>query len=84
MRALITGGAGFIGSHVAERLLNQGHEIVCIDDFNDFYDPGLKRRNIEKAFWSNSYTLVSGDILDESLLDKSGEILPQLVRFLKR
>ena len=71
MRILITGGAGFIGSHVAERLLDEGHEIVCLDDFNDFYDPGRKRRNIEKAFWSNRYTLVSGDILDEALLDKT-------------
>ena len=71
MRILITGGAGFIGSHVAERLLDEGHEIVCMDDFNDFYDPGRKRRNIEKAFWSSRYTLVSGDILDEALLDKT-------------
>lgn len=70
MRILITGGAGFIGSHLAERLLDLKHEIVCLDNFNDFYDPGLKRRNIEKAFWSNRYTLISGDILDEELLDK--------------
>lgn len=71
MKILITGGAGFIGSHVAERLLDLGNEIVCLDNFNDFYDPGCKRRNIEKAFWSNRYTLVSGDILDEALLDKT-------------
>ncbi len=70
MRVLITGGAGFIGSHLAERLLNLKHDIVCLDNFNDFYDPGRKRRNIEKAFWSNRYTLISGDILDEDLLDK--------------
>jgi UDP-glucuronate 4-epimerase len=70
MRVLITGGAGFIGSHLAERLLDLKHEIVCLDNFNDFYDPGLKRRNIEKAFWSNRYTLINGDILDEELLDK--------------
>ena len=70
MRILITGGAGFIGSHLAERLLDSNMEVVCLDNFNDFYDPGLKRRNIEKAFWSNRYTLISGDILDEELLDK--------------
>jgi UDP-glucuronate 4-epimerase len=70
MRVLVTGGAGFIGSHLAERLLKEGFEVVCLDNFNDFYDPGLKRRNIEKAFWSNRYTLISGDILDEDLLDK--------------
>jgi UDP-glucuronate 4-epimerase len=68
MKVLVTGGAGFIGSHLAERLLDRGHEVVCLDNFNDFYDPALKRRNIEKAFWSNRYTLVTGDILDRELL----------------
>lgn len=70
MKVLVTGGAGFIGSHLVERLLGLGHDVVCLDNFNDFYDPALKRRNIEKAFWSNRYTLVSGDILDKELLDK--------------
>jgi len=45
MRILITGGAGFIGSHVAERLLARGEELWVLDNFNDFYDPGLKRAN---------------------------------------
>jgi len=70
MRILITGGAGFIGSHLAERLLSLGHEIVCLDNFNDFYDPTLKRRNIVKALSHHCYTLVKGDILDRELLDK--------------
>ena len=51
--------------------MDRNMEVVCLDNFNDFYDPGLKRRNIEKAFWSNHYTLISGDILDEDLLDKT-------------
>jgi UDP-glucuronate 4-epimerase len=46
MRILITGGAGFIGSHVAERLLRDGHEIFILDDLNDFYSPALKRWNL--------------------------------------
>ena len=71
MKILVTGGAGFIGSHLVERLLGEGHDVICLDNFNDFYDPAIKHRNIEKAFWSSRYTLVSGDILDRDLLEKT-------------
>ncbi|HET9418942.1 MAG TPA: GDP-mannose 4,6-dehydratase [Chthoniobacterales bacterium] len=46
MRVLVTGGAGFIGSHLTEKLLAAGHEVAILDDFNDFYDPAIKRTNI--------------------------------------
>jgi UDP-glucuronate 4-epimerase len=46
MRVLVTGGAGFIGSHLVERLLAAGHEVAILDDFNDYYDPLIKRANI--------------------------------------
>ncbi len=46
MRILVTGGAGFIGSHLVEKLVGEGHEIAVLDDFNDFYDPQIKRRNL--------------------------------------
>jgi UDP-glucuronate 4-epimerase len=47
MTILVTGGAGFIGSHLVERLLSAGHTVAILDDFNDFYDPAIKWKNID-------------------------------------
>ncbi len=62
---LVTGGAGFIGSHVAEKLLAGGEEVVVLDNFNDAYDPAIKRAN---AAALRGARVVEGDIRNESLL----------------
>lgn len=66
---LITGGAGFIGSHLAEKLLEFGNKVINLDNFNDFYDPSIKRRNIICAQLNPRYTLIEGDIRDNKLLN---------------
>src|SRR5437667_3413166 len=68
MRLLITGGAGFIGSHLAGRGLSRGDHVVVLDDFNDAYDPDLKRRNVATHSGEARYRLVEGDIRDPRLL----------------
>jgi len=62
MRILITGGAGFIGSQLAKSLLEKRHEIVVIDNLNDYYDPAIKRANIEMLSTYELFTFVEGDI----------------------
>jgi UDP-glucuronate 4-epimerase len=66
-KVLVTGGAGFIGSHLCEALLARGTDVVVIDDFNNFYDPSIKHANI--AAIRERITLVEGDIRDAGLVD---------------
>lgn len=68
-RVLVTGAAGFIGSHLSERLLARGHEVVGLDNFDDFYDPGIKRRNIAALLDHPSFDIVEADIRDATALD---------------
>lgn len=67
---LLTGGAGFIGSHLAERLLSRGERVVVLDNLDDFYDPAIKRKNLASAEGRSSFRLVVGDIRDEGALDR--------------
>ena len=57
MHILVTGAAGFIGSHVAEALLARGDEVVGLDNFNDYYDPARKWANVETALLQPAYRL---------------------------
>jgi len=67
-RILVTGGAGFIGSHLCETLFNQGYEVICIDNFNSYYNPEIKRLNIEPLYSNKNFKLFEGDILDLQFL----------------
>ncbi|MBL7996008.1 GDP-mannose 4,6-dehydratase [bacterium] len=66
MTILVTGGAGFIGSHVCEALLAQNHRVICYDNFDDFYDPKIKELNISNCISSPNFKLIRNDILNFS------------------
>lgn len=61
MKILLTGGAGFIGSHLLERLLERGDDVAILDDFNDYYDPAIKRRNLPSR---GGFRLYERDVRD--------------------
>ena len=71
MNILVTGGAGFIGSHLCERLLMAGHAVWALDDLNDFYDARIKRRNLaEIQALGRPFTFVLGDITHPPCLEE--------------
>lgn len=70
MKILITGGAGFIGSACAKKLMDRGDQIVLIDNFNDYYDPSLKEARISEFLKGYDFKLYRGDIRDEKLIEE--------------
>ncbi|HEX8276386.1 MAG TPA: NAD-dependent epimerase/dehydratase family protein [Longimicrobiaceae bacterium] len=69
MRILVTGGAGFIGSHLCERLVERGDDVVAVDSFDPFYDPAVKRRNLAALEGSARFRLVEADVCRPEALD---------------
>ena len=72
-KAVVTGAAGFIGSHLAERLLSMGWTVIGVDNFDEFYDPRIKRRNIAACLSNPHFRLVEADIRDKTAMDKAVE-----------
>lgn len=70
MVILVTGGAGFIGSHLCGRLLREGHRVVCLDNFDEFYDPEIKKRNLQESMGEAQFELIEGDIRDTQLIHR--------------
>ena len=71
MNFLITGGVGFIGSHVCERLLEAGHAVCALDDLNDFYDPAIKQSTLrELQSRAQSFSFVHADITNRGEVDE--------------
>ena len=68
MSVLVTGAAGFIGSHLCERLVANGRPVVGVDNFDDFYDPQIKRRNIARCLEKEDFRLVEADIRDSAAM----------------
>ncbi len=73
MRILLTGGAGFIGSHVLERLLAGRHTVTVVDDLDDYYEPAWKRRNLDEARSKGAFELIEADIRDAAAMGRAFE-----------
>jgi len=75
VQILISGGAGFIGGHLAEEFVSRGHDVVVLDNFEPYYDLGIKEHNVEVARETarqrdGTYELVEGDVRDSDLVDE--------------
>jgi UDP-glucuronate 4-epimerase len=85
VKTLVTGAAGFIGSHLSERLLDNGLIVVGVDNFDDFYDPKIKRQNIKDCLKNKNFHLLEADIRDSAAMDKAvGDGIEMIVHLAAR
>jgi len=77
--ALITGAAGFIGSHVSEALLGSGWRVIGVDNFDAFYDPAIKQRNLSRCRESSNFSLIEADIRDAAAIERAMDVRPDVV-----
>ncbi len=79
-RVLLTGGAGFIGSHLAEALIQKGHRLTIVDNLDDFYSPARKQRNLDEIRRSGSYEFIPADICDvQRMRELIGRLRPDSI-----
>ena len=71
MKVVVTGAAGFIGSHLTERLLRDGCTVVGVDSLDEFYPPEIKRRNIASSLENPNFDLIEADIRDQAAMEKA-------------
>jgi UDP-glucose 4-epimerase len=71
MKVLVTGGAGFIGSHICDELLARGTEVIAIDNFDDFYSTIEKKSNVTRNLSNSGYRFLEGDLLDIDFLNNT-------------
>lgn len=83
MSVLVTGGAGFIGSHVCERLLREGEEVVCLDNLNDYYSPETKKHNIS-GLEGKKFSFIKADIREKDALEKAFEGVESVIHLAAR
>jgi UDP-glucuronate 4-epimerase len=76
MAILVTGGAGFVGSHLVEELLARGEQVVVLDDFNDYYDPASKERNLAAVAFRPELTLVRGNVAEPDAVEAAFAVAP--------